>query len=325
MATHSSESRQAVFVVTCGRADRFAAMTRIAVASLRLTNPGVRVCVACDRQTDTVLRTLAHPLVDEADEWVVVATPDGPSTFRNRFVKTRVRDHLAGPYLHLDSDVLVRGDLGEVFRLDADVAGGANGSRPGQISPRDTGILRAMGWTCRDDIYLNGGVLFINETPGARRFCREWHARWLQGCAALSRQEDQPALNAAVHAASPRLVVLRAALNAQFRHTVGVAVDAVIWHYYASVGRMPDTGFELLADALVRGASLDPAHVAALIARPYPWRQTTPLDTLAARRIVARGQFDGWEARWLRRGFRAALRRRAAGLLRRSEQRVHER
>ena len=294
-------------------------MTRIAVASLRLTNPGVTLAVACDQDSDAAMRSTEDPLVAEVDDWVVITTPVGSPDFRNRFVRTSLRSTIAGPFLFLDSDVLVRGDLGEVFQLDRDIAAAANHSgleRREQIGRDDAGLLALMGWEVDPDVYFNAGVLFINDTPLARLCCADWHSRWLLSSAASPVLRDQPAMNAAVRATHPRVSVLPSRFNAQFRTTITAIPGAVVWHYYASVRQPPHTQFALLARTLVDGAALDVRTVARLIRSPHPWRRTTPIDDFAAARITQKGRFDGWPALWLRREFGSALKRRTWELIR---------
>jgi len=122
-----------VFALTSKGNDYYSAMTRVAVASLRITNPNITITIACDQESDESMRVLNDPLVTEVDNWLPLRTPAGESTYRNRFVKTALRSVINGPFLFLDSDVLVRGDLSELFRTDCDVAGARNHSQ-GRLS-----------------------------------------------------------------------------------------------------------------------------------------------------------------------------------------------
>jgi len=291
-------------------------MTRIAAMSARLSNPGVTLVAASDQDTHAALREAGHPLPEEFDEWIVVETPAGSPAFRNRFVKTSLRSAIDGPFLYLDNDVLVRGDLGELFHLDVDLAGVANHALdPRAISRVDRHALESMGWEPRPDVYINGGVMFFNDSPATRRFCAEWHRRWLRSSSELSLHQDQPALNSTLYDLQPRLSILPTRFNAQFRATIGVIPGATIWHYYSSMKKPPDTRFELLTDELVRGSELETRTVLAMIRSTHPWRRATPLDDLAAARILAHGRFDGWAGRWLRRAIVPGVRRRLAKIV----------
>lgn len=293
-----------VFVVTSQGNDFYSAMTRVAMASLRLSNPELRVVVACDRESDGAMLRASDPLVDDADEWLAVDTPPGNAGFRNRYVKTSLCSLIDGAFLFLDSDIFVRGDLSEIFRLDIDIAGARNHSQPDikrQIWDRDLAALDAMCWTIGSEVYLNGGVLFCNDTPAARQFWAEWHRRWLRSCSELGSYRDQPALNSALYDTHPRLTVLPDRFNAQFKKSPRVASNAVLWHYYFSVGGVPCTPFELLVNAITRGGKVDAGKIASMKACNHPWHRETSIDDLAAAGVMRRGCFDGWEAAWLRR------------------------
>jgi len=263
-----------VFALTSQGLDGFSAMTRLAVGSLRVSNHGLRITVACDQKTDAAMQRAHDPLIGEVDEWLAVQAPDGPPEFMNRHVKTRLRALIAGRFLFLDSDTIVRGDLGELLALDCDVAGARNHSRESlaeQIWEEDANALAALGWRIGDEIYINGGVLFYNDTEGARRFAGEWHRRWLQSASGGDYFRDQPALNAALADCAPRLAILPDRFNAQFVPSPEVAVDAVIWHYYSSVGRAGMTACDVLTRSLLNGGRLNMEEVRQLVEAPHPW------------------------------------------------------
>jgi lipopolysaccharide biosynthesis glycosyltransferase len=282
-------------------------MTRVAVASLRLSNSKHRVIIACDRQSDLSMRKACDPLIDEVDEWMVVETPLGEAMFRNRYVKTRLRSLLEGPFLFLDSDVLVRRDLCEIFMLDCDIAGARNHSRADfseQLWDQDLRILDAMGWEVKDDIYLNGGVLFYNDTESAREFATEWHRRWIESVNVENCFRDQPALNSALHVTRPRLKVLSDRFNAQIKTEPKAALDAVIWHYYSSVKNPVITAYDLLIKKVLNGSKIEFNLIREMIQCPHPWRNENFIDTWVAKKIMQKGKYKNWEKAWLNREIR---------------------
>src|SRR5688572_16579930 len=105
------------YVVTTTGNDYFSIMTRLSLASLRLTNPGTRILVCCDQPSKDAMQGGGDPLLLEADEVLTFDTPPGTPEFRNRFVKTNLRNLIPGKFLFLDSDILVRGDLAPLFDI----------------------------------------------------------------------------------------------------------------------------------------------------------------------------------------------------------------
>ena len=292
-----------VFALTSAGIDFYSAMTRIAVASLRLTNPGIRVVVACDAETDRLMRQARDPLLNEVDKWMSVETPYGNKNNRSRFVKTSLRNRVEGAFLFLDSDVLVRGDLSPLFTSDADIAGVRNHCLPfaQQIWAEDAETLEVMGWRVRDDAYINTGVLYFNNTQATRRFGEEWHRHWLLSSRQRKLDHDQPAFNTVLHELRPHLAVLPDAWNAQFVKNASVVKDALIWHYYATISGRPDTEYVLFVEDMLSGKPLDPERVKDMLNSPHPWRRRMPGDDWVARRALQRGRLYSVEAAWFRR------------------------
>jgi len=298
------KNKQAVFSVTSDGCDYFSAMTRIAVASLRISNPSLEICICCDDKTNRSCKSMRDPLLDEADAWQPQETPAGTANFRNRFVKTRLRTTVDGAFLFLDSDVLVRGDLASLFDLDTDLAIARNHSLDDygeQIWKTDAATLEALGWQVRSDVYVNGGGLLYQDTEGAHQFAEEWHRRWLHCVEARHNHRDQPALNAALQATQARLYQLPDRFNAQFKRNLRVLQGAALWHYYSSgIGSRPDTLFDVMVRDLMQGKPLNKTQVERMIEAPHPWRLQSGLGDWVFARGIARGWFLGWELALLR-------------------------
>jgi hypothetical protein len=310
MSYKESAPPKVVFALTSQGNDFYIAMTRVAVASLRQSNPAMHMIAVCDHETDRAVKQARNLLVSEVDDWMILETPSGDASFRSRYVKTSLRGVIQGPFLFLDSDIFVRGNIGPIFELDADIAGARNHSRTAfneQVWAQDAANIEAMGWVIGNEVYINSGVLFYNDTPAARLLGAEWHRRWMQFFAACGDHRDQPALNSALYNTKPRLTVLQDRFNAQFKMTPAVAAGASLWHYYSSNKDVQHTRFELLVNDLVRGAKLDKGKIAEMGESTHPWRSENFIDDLAAARVMRRGHFDGWESAWLRREMRQYL------------------
>jgi hypothetical protein len=301
-----------LFALTSPGRDYFSAMTRIAMASIRITNPNIQITIACDPETAANLKSSDDPIMREADDLLVIETPDGEAGFRNRWVKTTLRLHTTGPFLFLDSDVLVRGDLSPIFETQADIAGARNHSveeLDAQIWAEDRKVLNAMNWQTGDQVYINGGVLFYADTPKASEFAAAWHDKWHFAYRQNQRFRDQPALNAALHEKKINLSVLDDIYNCQFVRNINNPSNAIIWHYYASGANKPVTAFELASQKLTKSGIIDYEKIEAMIRCKHPWRSENFVDDLAAKRIIKRNRFDGWEEAVLVRNYQYFLSR----------------
>lgn len=309
--------RCVVFVVTSTGLDRYAAMTRLATASLRISNPGLPVVLACDNPTAAALHATKDPLLSEVDELLAVDTPEGAATYRNRHVKTRLRSLLPGAFLFLDSDVLVRGPLDGLRAFPGDVAAAPNHSTDalsGQVWQADRDNLQAMGWE-HGPTYFNGGVVLYRDSPGAHRFATEWHARWQASVERTGRLRDQPALNSALVASGAITATLPHAWNAQFIARWKAYHGAIIWHYYATVGLRPFLAVDLLVEEVMRTGRVPMQRLRATLHSGHPWRRAGWWDDLVARKAWERGGFTDEDLAWFSGRRLAALKDRVLGRL----------
>ena len=244
-----------------------------------------------------------NQLLVEADEVAGWSTPPGDAQFRNRFLKTTLRQNLTGPFLYLDSDTFVRGSLTEVFALQADVAGTPNHSMDDgrrQVWQGDRETLAELGWQTGPGHYLNAGVVFLNDTAAARAFAERWHHLWLEACARLGRSRDQPAFNAALCATGPALAVLPHRFNAQFCANPSVARDAVVWHYYGSNQGPSANVLQSAAERLALRQERDHSEVLRLAALALPWRRENWLDGWMLRWVSRKKKLSSSDLLWLR-------------------------
>jgi hypothetical protein len=228
-----------VYCLTATAGSGYETMTRVSVATLRLTNPKVLVTVVCDLDTYNSLQGGESQLFSEADSVVAVRTPIGTPTFRSRFVKTQLGCLIEGPFLFLDTDIVVRKPLKALQELSCDIAAAPNHSRDTlseQMWSEDQTNLDAMGWQVREP-YVNTGVIWYGGSKGSIAFASEWHQKWLANGEVTGRFRDQPAFNCVLSSSSQlRFKSLRHSWNAQVKVTPSVAKGARIWHVYSSTG-----------------------------------------------------------------------------------------
>lgn len=313
MIVTPNSKNKVVFAVTSKGNDFYSTMTRVAVASLRLSNPDLFIIVACDRETDNNMKLSNDLLIEEVDCWLEVDTPNGSDGFRNRFVKTNLRKMIEGPFLFLDSDVLVRKNLNEIFKIDADIAAARNHSREifsEQIWEADEAALKALGWEIGSKVYINGGVIFFNDTPKARHFGEEWHKNWQYSYDILKRYRDQPSLNYAIQLTKPKFFLLSDRYNSQFKSNPKSAKNSFLWHYYTSENEIFFTKFEIYINDILNGGKMNNEDIKNIINAPHPWRRNNFFDDVASRSLMKNNMYKGWGAAWLKREFKQYLMRR---------------
>jgi len=293
-----------VFVITSQGRDFYSAMLRVAIVSLRATNPFVTIVVVCDPLTEINLKKYKDPVISQLDLLIVMDTPSGSDSFKSRFLKTTLRSVVDGPFLFLDVDVFVRGSLADIFLINADISAAYNHSMKHfnhQIWAHDLSTLKGLRWLSEESMYFNSGVVFFNDTPAAKKFVVEWHRLWQESLNYSGRHEDQPAFYRAIHETGIDILAMSDRYNAQFKFNPSVSEGAIIWHYYASLNKKPTTYIEKLVCQLMDGSDIDNKVIKHIINSDNPWFCNNMIDRLAAKYVIHNGWTNGWQTFWLRR------------------------
>lgn len=269
--------------------DRYSAMARVSVASVRLSNPGAKVELYVDRLTFEAMHAKGDALLKEVDVLSLCDDIEDSPAARSRFVKTKAAIHVRRPVLLLDCDTLIRGKLASLTNLDHDVAACVNHSSnvlAEQLWSQDQDIGNAMGWAQTGRPYFNTGVLWLNDTLNAGRLALRWHELWKQSYGRTNDHRDQPAFNEALRGLSLDLEILPNEFNAQLMMAPGLARTAVIWHIYSSVGLEAKTDYRSLIDDISWGGRLTYRKVGRLMRDPAAPFARRPLGGRVANRCL---------------------------------------
>ncbi len=173
-----------LFVLTSSPKDFFCEQTLVAIASLRVHNPGAFVTLLTDDKTAETLVGPRAVLKDAVDE-LKVLTLDEKFTpmLRSRYLKTVMRNVVDGDFMYMDSDIAIVGDLSipeewkggiyAVLDFHTNLSKAIN-------RKKILNNAKMMGFSpiLNDEIF-NGGVMFAADTPEARKFFETWHELWL--------------------------------------------------------------------------------------------------------------------------------------------------
>jgi hypothetical protein len=291
MTSGSQEPRlKLVYCLSGDSGETVGLMTRLSVAVARHTNPEAVVSLVVDPVTHNALAAGRSRLLDEVDDTIVCTTSDGPAPLRSRHLKTSMRNIVDGAFLFVDSDTLIRKTLRPIWPAGCDVAASPNHSRDTfveQLWADDARHLETMGWSSAS-VYLNSGVIFFADSPGARSVGRRWHDCWMQGLIRTGRHNDQPSFNHSVLASDAKLYVLPHSWNAQLHVSPRMACGATIWHYYHSATRPADTTFAQAVRDLTAKGPLPLAVVERLVAEDLPWPTHSWVTKLVVNRMLRR-------------------------------------
>lgn len=301
---------QVALVLTSDGADVYAAMARMVVASIRISDPQARVVLVCDQATERGLVAMNSPLLTEGAELLPVEVPEGSAAFRSRYLKTSLRRIMKGAFVFLDLDVLVRGSLAELFHQDTDVAGAVNHSfnePERQMGAAGRKYFAEAGWTLPVGPYINTGVRYMNDTDAAHELGRRWHAKWVEGVGQSGSYLDQPVFNWVLGQVPIRFHCLPHRFNAQFMANAATVKAATVWHYYGSSRLDLRTAYGIEVGRLMEGGAMDLSRVRSLMNAPHPWRRKGWLDDVVGARITHVGYIEPWADLWFRGDRRKAL------------------
>lgn len=173
-----------LFVLTSSPKDFFCEQTLVAIASLRVHNPGAFVTLLTDDKTAATLTGPRAALKDAVDEFIALELDEKfTPMLRSRYLKTVMRNVVDGDFLYMDSDIAIVGDLSipeewkggiyAVLDFHTNLSKAINRKKV-------LNNAKMMGFSpiLNDEIF-NGGVMFASDTPEAREFFKTWHELWL--------------------------------------------------------------------------------------------------------------------------------------------------
>ena len=270
------QKNKVAFVITSTGLDIHSYMTRMAICSLRLTNPRWEVVLCVDPQTELELQQKKDLLLEEIDTLVVAEVPSGYAPEqRNRFIKTHLLRWVEAPVLFLDSDILIRKSLDSLESITQDISlvfNNHGATFTNQIWDLDAHVFSEMGWSL-PDTYFNGGVIFYQNTSKAHEFSEQWHDNWLGTFVKTKRYRDQPSLNYTLSHFQGNIGVLSFEYNHQFRMGGGQTEDAIIWHFFNSGESQNKTLYQEEMERLMKGKPLNTQCIQTLISKKNPWNQ----------------------------------------------------
>ncbi len=243
---------KALYILTSTGKDIYIDLTYISVVFLLHTNPQVDVNIACDKESFEAIKNSNHPLFDLDLKLISVSTPEGKPSWRNRYVKCRMREIISGDFLYLDGDTIVRNSIHEIFNLSCSFAAASNHNTtyPSNFNNREKIVFESNNWTLPFGHYYNAGIMYWKDNASTRKLSDLYIQKWHQSSKA-GIHFDQPALNSALIDWQGELSEFEGKYNAQFINDYRLSVDAVIWHRYLSGGiKYPLDYFELMLQEL---------------------------------------------------------------------------
>lgn len=126
--TMNTKELRPAFALASQREDFYRSMTRIAFASLRIYDSGLRITVISNHASEDSMHQLPDSLIGEMNEWMTVNTTCRAPVFRDRYIRRKLRLLLQGLPIFPISDTFVHRNSRERFKLQRDIAAMADHS-----------------------------------------------------------------------------------------------------------------------------------------------------------------------------------------------------
>ena len=281
------------FVLTAKDLGLYPDMTAVAALSVRRLHPQAQIILVTDEPTARAIDRDSHALGKIVTGIVVRPTGTEDPCVGARYLRTILRQLIKGDYLYLDGDTVAVRPLDRGWPDGADLAVARDRNQWGITPLALPGVekLRAkLGWEFRMDRYLNAGVMFVRDTPGAHAFYAEWHRRWEQTLS-LGMWQDQFSLNITSTTDIATIAILPDRDNWVTHSTAMLRGRARIFHFFASTysDAIPvNTLLGYLISRFQRDGALDEATIACAARDNFPWMNNVRLKYLLASGLYIR-------------------------------------
>ena len=206
------------------------------IYSLKQHEPDREVRVVCDKPTAAYVRTFPE-LCNMITEIVTVPMPDDYNAkLRSREIKTRVREHVKGAYIFIDTDTIICRPLDYVDSLKCSVAAVKEFNMTVRENPYGYLVVgnakMIFGLDISlDETFFNSGVMYVADDELAHRLYKEWNKNWQFSALQKGNSQDQPALLKANHDMGGVIEELPGEYNCQPCMSLRHLHEATIVHY----------------------------------------------------------------------------------------------
>lgn len=233
-----------VYVLVSSEKDFYLEQALLSIYSARMHNSNASILLVVDENTANSIKGNRASIREYITEIISVELPQGLSNMqKSRYLKTKLRDLVDGDFLYIDTDTIIADSLSEIDEWTFDIGGVPDTHLPIHdhlCREEIQRIAKIIGWDIpENDIYVNGGLLYVRDTPLTHRLYQKWHSLWKEYSEKYNLYIDMPPLAKANELCGYPIKELSGIYNCQIiENGIRFLCDAKIIHYFASnIGR----------------------------------------------------------------------------------------
>jgi lipopolysaccharide biosynthesis glycosyltransferase len=225
--------------------------------------PNAFISLLLDHDTEAALTGNRKNILDQVNELKSIKIDNRFNKKScSRWLKTSMRQHIAGDFLYLDSDTIITDDLSPLDALEINLGAVLNehtylsslaAYNPVYLNEMQT-LDKKLKFTStfNSNAYFNGGLLLSKDCEKGHAFFNEWHRLWLH-CFDKGSVTDQQSYNQANYNLGNVINELDGKWNCQIMSDGGIKYlhEAKIIHYFAD--RKEKNAFLLANDEILAG------------------------------------------------------------------------
>jgi hypothetical protein len=229
-----------VYVLASSEDDLYYEQFFLSAVSLRICNPTAEIVLLLDPLTKKGLVGNRSGYEKIVSDIVVIEPPNGLSPKEvSRWIKTSMRQYIAGDFLYIDCDTIIADNLDYAFSDTTKIGAILDSHIPFTRHHyyrqfRDENLKLGYTSILATDSYYNGGIIFCKNSPESYAFFEKWHSLWMETMA-KGNSQDMPSFNRANYDLNNIITEVGGEWNCQISNNgIPFLHHAKILHYFAT-------------------------------------------------------------------------------------------
>lgn len=225
-----------LYVLVSKPSDYYYEQALLSIMSAKYRMPQIFISLLMDDETEKTLVDSRKKILDYTDEVrVIKCDPHQNPMVRSRFLKTMMREYIKGDFLYVDGDTLWVNPINKED-FSADIMGVPDGHVEFEkfiYHDYHLSLAKKLDFKTPSKFFINGGVLFLRDTPVVHEFMKSWNEHWNISCE-KGCYTDQQSLNHVNYLNNNIIKLMPHSYNVQIVFTIRYLLNAKLIHYFGT-------------------------------------------------------------------------------------------